>query len=220
MNTVLINRNNMGFGYKPNIFTILDNEMNLPNVIMFSKTVKKSPAFKTEIVKLDENDKEYTVENPEVEKLRKLLIDSHLKYFNEVTLKHPRLVDMLNHVKEKAFVLPDFAVLMNCVCLPDHEIPFDDPTMFDDDFRTFLNHYIPLVEGENELTLEWVQTTIKQLCTELNMKVKNVSIKLQMAVTGEKAGISGWHVMSWIGPSSTIRRLNRAYFYNLTSFSV
>jgi hypothetical protein len=203
METVKISRQNKGLCYKPELNLDINN-LDLINFILFEKEVKKSKTA------LDEVEAEFLEKN----KMR-----LHINYFTAVTSKHTKIKEIIEHTKEKAFVLTDFCTKMNCMCFPDYEIPYDNPSLFDDGFRLFLDQFIPLVEGENELSLEWIQATIKELCVELGIKVKVASIALQMALTGESQGISGWHVMSWNSPSSTLARLNRAYFYNLKSYT-
>ena len=197
------------FLYKPNLFDI-DNSK-LSNLMILDTIIKNNPIEVNE-----DNEIDY---NKQIKDFNKRLMGAQLHHFKN-TLNHPRIDEMLVHIKDKAFILSDFAKHLSCIAISDYEIPFENPNIFDDDFRLFLDHYIPLLEGENDISLEWVQTTIKALCVELGMKVKNISIGLQMAVTGSSMGVSGWHVMSWIGPSSTVKRLTRAYFYNLKSYTI
>lgn len=205
MDSVKTNRDSVGFAYKPNI----EGDIASPEQLIAShRAVRQLDAYK-----------ELPVDASGSNAADKIVRGSQLGVFQDHVANRPKILEMIEHVQPKMSTLADINALA-CVGYDDYQVPFDDPSVFDESYRAFADRFIPLVEGENELTLEWVQTTIKEICAELNMKVKDASIRLQMAVTGDRAGASGWHVMTWIGVSATRKRLTRAYFYNLNSYTV
>ena len=215
MGSLDLERNQKNFLYKPlinpNFYFLTDLALNYD----LQDTILITQIFKDFYPVIDDWYKKPVVYKDFWKRLNVL----HFKQFQS-TINHSNIVEMLSHVKDKCKTLSEFGIFLNSITMPDYEIPYDNPSVFDDNFRLFLDYYIPMVEGENEIPLEWIQPNIKEVCVSLNLKVKNMSLALQMAVTGKSAGTSGWHAMSWIGPRSTVKRLTRAYFYNLENYNL